>query len=203
MKKDFSEQSRTEQDYDSDIKIRARVLKVFNKQRNDFKSDAEFDAYTEQVEDIIFNLVEGIDVQETEAKINDYKRINKRNISINSTKKEEERKQKFVKVKENDITLREENRMFYESEEEPEEEKKQTEKSKFELMAEQAKLESEQQEFNSRLFFHKIDSLKLPQVAQKLDPRRYLSESQREMAKKASGHNNKWVLDRSISEMAH
>lgn len=54
MKKDFNIKSQLEQVYESDKKHRARVYKTFNKQREDFPSEEEYNKYLEEVEDIIF-----------------------------------------------------------------------------------------------------------------------------------------------------
>lgn len=92
----------------------------------------------EEVEDIIFNLIEGVDVAETEAKINEYKRMNKRVISLNASKKEEERKQISSKVREKNIALREENKVYYEHLEEDEKMEIEEDKdNKYKQMAEQ------------------------------------------------------------------
>lgn len=98
-------------------------MKIYNKRRENFETDGEYDLYLEEIEDIIFNLTEGIDIQETEARINQYKRNNKRIIALNNTKKEEERKEMYKKAKAKDIELREENREFYDEDEEMEDKK--------------------------------------------------------------------------------
>jgi len=54
MKKDFSNKSQLEQVYESDKKIRCRIIKVFNKTQKDFATDDEYNSYLEEVEDIIF-----------------------------------------------------------------------------------------------------------------------------------------------------
>lgn len=85
--------------YESDMKIRNRISRIYNKTRQDFDNEDEFNLYLEEVEDIIFNLTEGIDVKATEIKINEYKRSNKRDITLNMTKREEEQKQLKAKMK--------------------------------------------------------------------------------------------------------
>jgi hypothetical protein len=70
-----------------EIHIRKTILKDFNKTREDFKTFKEYNDYLEQVEDIIFNLVNGIDVEETKKKIKEYKKENEEQIIINQSKK--------------------------------------------------------------------------------------------------------------------
>ena len=50
----------------SDVKLRNKVLAVFNKRRRDFPTDAKYNDYLEFVEEMCFNLIEGIEVSETE-----------------------------------------------------------------------------------------------------------------------------------------
>ena len=54
---------------DKEVDIRRRILKDFCKTQEDFESLRDFNDYLEVVEDIIFNLVNGIDVEETKRKI--------------------------------------------------------------------------------------------------------------------------------------
>jgi hypothetical protein len=44
----------------SDVKLRQKVLSVFNKRRSDFPNEAKYNDYLEHVEEIIFNAIEGI-----------------------------------------------------------------------------------------------------------------------------------------------
>ncbi|KAI8873425.1 CDK-activating kinase assembly factor [Ramicandelaber brevisporus] len=55
-----------------EVQVRRRVLKVFNARQTDFATAREYDDYLEEVEDIIFNLVNGVDVVETEERIKKY-----------------------------------------------------------------------------------------------------------------------------------
>ena len=54
---------------DKEVDIRRKILRDFNKQEEDFETLREFNDYLEMVEDIIFNLCNGIDVAETERKV--------------------------------------------------------------------------------------------------------------------------------------
>ncbi len=61
--------------------IRKRVLRDFNLKEEDFGTLREYNDYLEMVEDIIFNLVNDIDVQETNRRIAVYKQKNKDQIA--------------------------------------------------------------------------------------------------------------------------
>lgn len=70
-----------------ELAIRKRVLDIFNKTRHNFETDEEWFDYQELTEDHIFKLVEGQDVQQTEAAIEEYKKANFGNIVANEAKK--------------------------------------------------------------------------------------------------------------------
>ncbi|KAA6422086.1 MAG: hypothetical protein FRX49_07837 [Trebouxia sp. A1-2] len=96
-----------------ELAIRKRVLDIFNKTRHNFESDEEWFDYQELTEDhskpvfgsikqqyspvllsatlniafAVFKLVEGQDVQQTEASIEEYKTANFGNIVANEAKK--------------------------------------------------------------------------------------------------------------------
>ncbi|KAG0562613.1 hypothetical protein M758_9G096700 [Ceratodon purpureus] len=56
-----------------ELVIRRRVLNTYNKRQEDFPSLRAYNDYLEQVEDMIFNLIEGVDVAATEEKLNKYR----------------------------------------------------------------------------------------------------------------------------------
>ena len=56
----------------------------------DFNELREYNDYLEQVEDIIFNLCEGIDVKATEAKVDAYRKENAGEIARLNKRNEEE-----------------------------------------------------------------------------------------------------------------
>lgn len=60
-----------------EIDIRKRILGIYNKTEEDFASLKEYNEYLEMVEEIIMNLNEGIDVEETENKVRDYEKEHK------------------------------------------------------------------------------------------------------------------------------
>ncbi|CAL8466926.1 g6462 [Coccomyxa elongata] len=71
-------------------RIRERVEGIFNKQETEFSSKSQYYDYLEEREDIIYNLIEGIDLDEMEARIAAYQRENRDNIMENEARKAEE-----------------------------------------------------------------------------------------------------------------
>lgn len=71
---------------EKEVDIRRRILKDYNKQEDDFPSLHEYNDYLEEVEIIIFNLVNGNDVAETKKKVESYKKENKGIILKNKSK---------------------------------------------------------------------------------------------------------------------
>jgi len=55
--------------HNKEIMIRRRISNIFNKREDDFPSLKEYNDYLEEVEDMIFNLVTGVDVPAIEEKI--------------------------------------------------------------------------------------------------------------------------------------
>lgn len=76
-----------------EVDIRQRVTKVFNKRQEDFDTLQEYNNYLERVEDIIFNLVNGIDVEKTEAELRAYEAENKNSIMANILRVKQEEEQ--------------------------------------------------------------------------------------------------------------
>lgn len=71
---------------EKDVNIRKKVLRDFNKKEEDFATLREYNDYLEEVETIIYNLVNNIDVVETNKKIEQYKKDNKEQITKNKSK---------------------------------------------------------------------------------------------------------------------
>ncbi|GMY35574.1 CDK-activating kinase assembly factor [Fagus crenata] len=76
--------------HNKEISIRKRIASIFNKREDDFASLREYNDYLEEVEDMTFNLIEGIDVPLIEAKIAQYQEENAEQIMINRARKAEE-----------------------------------------------------------------------------------------------------------------
>lgn len=71
---------------EKEVDIRKRVLRDFNKKEDDFATLDEYNDYLEEVEEIIYNLVNGIDTVETNRRIDQYKKENKDIILKNKMK---------------------------------------------------------------------------------------------------------------------
>lgn len=76
--------------FSKEMSIRKRIANIYNKREENFPSLREYNDYLEEVEDMIFNLIEGIDVPAIEAKIAEYQRENAEQIMIAQARKAEE-----------------------------------------------------------------------------------------------------------------
>ncbi|CDO92351.1 unnamed protein product [Kluyveromyces dobzhanskii CBS 2104] len=88
---------------EKEVDIRKRVFNVFNKTLEDFDDNQEsYDKYLEEVEDIIYNLDNGIDMEKTEERLRTYEELNKHLIMANLERSKQdlanfEQRQKFEK----------------------------------------------------------------------------------------------------------
>ncbi|XP_056152016.1 CDK-activating kinase assembly factor MAT1 isoform X2 [Lampris incognitus] len=71
---------------DKEVEIRKKVLKIYNKRSFDFPSLREYNDYLEQVEDIVYNLTNNIDVENTKLMMEQYQRENRDIIQKNKVK---------------------------------------------------------------------------------------------------------------------
>ncbi|XP_029901049.1 CDK-activating kinase assembly factor MAT1 [Myripristis murdjan] len=71
---------------DKEVEIRKKVLKIYNKRDFDFPSLRDYNDYLEQVEEIVFNLTNNIDVENTKQKMEQYQRENRDVIQRNKAK---------------------------------------------------------------------------------------------------------------------
>ncbi|CAD5121449.1 DgyrCDS9957 [Dimorphilus gyrociliatus] len=71
---------------EKEVDIRKRILKDFNKREEDFLTLAEYNDYLEEVENIVFNLTNEVDVEETNRKVEEYRRANQEIITRNRSK---------------------------------------------------------------------------------------------------------------------
>ncbi|XP_078432795.1 cyclin-dependent kinase-activating kinase assembly factor-related / CDK-activating kinase assembly factor-like protein [Wolffia australiana] len=76
--------------YAKEMAVRRRITNIFNKREEDFPSLREYNDYLEEVEDMTFNLIEGIDVPAIEAKIAQYQIENAEQIIISRARRAEE-----------------------------------------------------------------------------------------------------------------
>jgi len=75
---------------EKEVDIRRRVLKDFNKKEDDFATLREYNDYLEEIETIVFNLVNDYEIEETKRKVDQYKKDNQELISKNRNKKSED-----------------------------------------------------------------------------------------------------------------
>jgi CDK-activating kinase assembly factor MAT1 len=75
---------------EKEVDVRQRVSRTFNKQQQDFETLQEYNDYLEQVEIIIFNLVNRVDIEETETRLQAYEQANRNQILANSLRQKQE-----------------------------------------------------------------------------------------------------------------
>ncbi|KAA3677376.1 CDK-activating kinase assembly factor MAT1 [Paragonimus westermani] len=69
-----------------EVELRKKILNDFNKREEDFDSLEEYDLYLEKIEEIIYNLMNDVSVEETKRYIELYKKENKDIIKKNRLK---------------------------------------------------------------------------------------------------------------------
>ncbi|EED79038.1 predicted protein [Postia placenta Mad-698-R] len=74
---------------EKEVAVRRRIAKEFNKRKEDFPDLRSYNDYLEEVEDITFNLINDIDIPETEARIAAYRRENAALIELNIQREEQ------------------------------------------------------------------------------------------------------------------
>ena len=67
-----------------EVDIRRRVAAVFNRREDEFESLRAWNNYLEEVENLTWNLLQGVDVKETERKLDAYRRQNEEGIKQNA-----------------------------------------------------------------------------------------------------------------------
>ncbi|XP_034051030.1 CDK-activating kinase assembly factor MAT1-like [Thalassophryne amazonica] len=85
-KNNFREQLFEDPAVDKEVQIRKKVLKIYNKREFDFPSLREYNDYLEQIEDIVFNLTNNVDVEDTKQKMEQYQKENRDLIQRNKAK---------------------------------------------------------------------------------------------------------------------
>lgn len=75
---------------EKEVAIRRRIAKHFNKRLEDFEDLHAYNDYLEEVETIAFNLINGIDVAATEAKIAEHRAANAAIIELNEQREARE-----------------------------------------------------------------------------------------------------------------
>jgi len=84
----LSEKGLDELECEKDVSTRRRIKGIYNMSDSDFDTLSEFQDYEEEVECIIFNLVHGVDEEDTKQKVAVYKEQNARRITEKSAERE-------------------------------------------------------------------------------------------------------------------
>jgi len=108
---------------EKEVAVRRRVAKDFNKRREDFSDLRSYNDYLEEVEDITFNLINDIDIAETEARVERYRKENASLIELN-VRRDEQYVQALKEQEEQDRLEREHRALEARKEEELEREEK-------------------------------------------------------------------------------
>ncbi|KAF7974557.1 hypothetical protein HWV62_11914 [Athelia sp. TMB] len=85
----FTPQTFEDLGVEKEVAIRRRIAKEFNKRREDFPDLRQYNDYLEEVEDIAFNLINEIDIPETEKRIQAYRAENAALIELNIHREEQ------------------------------------------------------------------------------------------------------------------
>ncbi|OJA08851.1 hypothetical protein AZE42_10404 [Rhizopogon vesiculosus] len=85
----FTPQTFEDLTVEKEVAVRRRIAKEFNKRREDFPDLHTYNDYLEEVEDITFNLINDIDVPQTEARIAAHRTENAVLIELNLQREEQ------------------------------------------------------------------------------------------------------------------
>ncbi|KAK3714067.1 TFIIH/NER complex subunit [Vermiconidia calcicola] len=89
----FREQTFEDIQVEREVDIRKRVAAVFNRREDDFESLRDYNDYLNEVEDITFNLINNIDLEDTQKKFDKYQAAHEEEIMENASLAEKERMQ--------------------------------------------------------------------------------------------------------------
>ncbi len=96
----LSKKSLDETEVERDFSIRRKIKALYNKKESDFASVDDYKNYEEEVEDIVFNLVNHENVAATNEKVEKYRKENSKEIVINQSRRKEELKGESISIKE-------------------------------------------------------------------------------------------------------
>ena len=135
-KTSFSEPLFEDLSAEKEYRTRKQVMKWFNKRREDFETLKDFNDYLEEIEDIIFNLINQIDVERTNSRIESYRRSNQEVILKNATRQTKESKAIWKEVEQEKVEAQ---RRRDAENQEIESERREQEKARVKLVEELAK----------------------------------------------------------------
>ena len=80
----FRRQTFDDLQIEREVDVRRRVAGVFNRREDEFESLRDWNNYLEEVENLTWNLLQGVDVKETEKRLDAYRRQNEAEIKQNA-----------------------------------------------------------------------------------------------------------------------
>lgn len=95
----FREQTFEDIQVEREVDIRKRVAAVFNRREADFEDLRAYNNYLNDVEDITFNLIQGIDLEDTNTRFDAYQRANEQEIMENAQLAQQEDQDFFAMQK--------------------------------------------------------------------------------------------------------
>ena len=87
----FREQTFEDIQVEREVDIRKRVQAVFNRREDEFESVRDYNDYLNDVEDITFNLVNNIDLEETNTRFEAYQKAHEKEIMENAQLAQQEK----------------------------------------------------------------------------------------------------------------
>ncbi|KAF8097514.1 hypothetical protein N665_0286s0024 [Sinapis alba] len=76
--------------HNKEIHVRRRISEIYNRREEDFPALKDYNDYLEEVECMIFDLVDGINVEAIEEKVKRYSQENAEQIMVNRARKAED-----------------------------------------------------------------------------------------------------------------
>lgn len=98
-KNKFKEQLFEDLSVEREVDVRKRVAKTFNRRQDDFDSLQDYNNYLEEVEGIVFNLVNNVDAEATELKLQQYEQANRNTILANSLRQKQDEEEQELRAK--------------------------------------------------------------------------------------------------------
>lgn len=86
----FRQQQFEDSSVEKEVDIRKKILKDYNKAESDFPTLRDYNDYLEEIETIVFNLTNGIEVEETKEKLETYRKENQALILKNRVRQQRE-----------------------------------------------------------------------------------------------------------------
>ena len=68
-KKHYTDRQVEDYHFSKDMNVRQKIMKIYNKKREDFESEEQFWTYQEEIEDIIMQLVEETNLEVVKQRI--------------------------------------------------------------------------------------------------------------------------------------